>query len=143
MEEIVAAVQEARGWSHRNSCNNGSTSNLCRFQVLRFLKGSLSGDVGATCARAADRRANCGGAHSTNYEDIVAELKIVPQEQFSERSCEQIVGIPVSQVDVEEITNVIESLQSPVRAISNETQGKYSSKEEFWTDKHELKNAVG
>ena len=41
MEEIVAAVQEVMGWSHRNGCGNGSTSSLWRFQFFSFLKRSL------------------------------------------------------------------------------------------------------
>ena len=71
-------------------------------------------------------------------EDIVEDFKMVPQEHFSERICEQILNIPVPQVDVQEITHAIEALQFQVRAMSNETQGKHSGKEERLTKKHEL-----
>ena len=55
-------------------------------------------------------------------EDIVDELQSVPQEQFSERMSEQIVDVPVPQVDVQDNTNAIEALKLQVRPISNEIQ---------------------
>ena len=39
---------------------------------------------------------------------------MIAQAQFSERICEQILLVPVPQVDVQEITNSIEALQFPV-----------------------------
>ena len=45
---------------------------------------------------------------------------------ISERICEQVVDVPVPQVDMQEITNAIEALHFQSRAISDELQGKYS-----------------
>ena len=36
-------------------------------------------------------------------EDSVEELKIVPLDQFPEKICEQIVNVPVSQVDEQDV----------------------------------------
>ena len=36
-------------------------------------------------------------------EDCVEELKIVPLDQFPEKICEQIVNVPVSQVDEQDV----------------------------------------
>ena len=52
----------------------------------------------------------------TFSDDIFEECKSVPQEQFSEKICEQIVDVPVPQVDV------LEALQFQARAISLEIQ---------------------
>ena len=49
-------------------------------------------------------------------------VKAVPQEQFSERICDQIVDVAVPQV------YSIEAIQLQVRATSNEIEGKYCGK---------------
>ena len=86
---------------------------------------------------ATDRRSNVKVLIPQISEDIVEDMKIVPQEKFKERICDQIVDVPVRQVDV------FDALQFQVRAISHEIQEKcsdvYSSKKEFLTETHELK----
>ena len=83
----------------------------------------------------------CGCASSTDYERPVEVFKFVPQESFSDRICEQIVDVPVPQVDE------LEALQFQVSAISHEMHGKCSdgnsSSEEFLTKTHELDMQLG
>ena len=141
-------------WTHaptdgRACCGNANSFDLkvnrwdgdtrAKFWVDVFFCGSASstdfgrdrggGEFGNTGTLAADRRASCGGVSST-------ENKITPQEQFSERFCEQIVDVPVPLCDV------FEPLQFQVRAISHEILGKCSDEdsdnEELLTETHEL-----
>ena len=67
-------------------------------------------------------------------------VRLVPQERVQQRTDEQLVEVPVPPVleGIREITNAIVALQFQVRAISNEIQGKYSSKEEFSTKTNEV-----
>ena len=77
-------------------------------------------------------------------EEIAAAVqevvRLVPQERVQQRIDEQLVEVPVPPVleGIREITNAIVALQFQVRAISNEIQGRYSSKEEFSTKTNEV-----
>ena len=74
-------------------------------------------------------------------EDIVGEFKIAPKEHLMPRICEEIVNVPVAQVDV------LEALQFQVRAIPYEIHWEFSDvdtgQEEFSTETHELDMQLG